>query len=59
VIHYTPSEGELVRAFHPLRLGVVNTGKVVRVGRKYAWIDFGPLLGDTLPVPLKDVLEAA
>jgi hypothetical protein len=34
-------EGETVRAFDPRTLGVVKVGTIVKIGRKYATIDFG------------------
>jgi hypothetical protein len=33
--------GESVRAFDPRTLGVVKIGRIVKIGRKYATIDFG------------------
>jgi hypothetical protein len=55
--HTPPPVGALVRAFHPARFGVVNTGRVVSVGTKYAQVDFGPLLGGTFRVAFRDILE--
>ena len=34
-------EGQLVKAFHPRTMGVVYHGRIVKVGRKYIYIDFG------------------
>lgn len=51
--------GDIVRAFHPRTLGVVHTGRVVSVGRKFARVDFGDLRGNVLRVPLRDILELA
>jgi len=33
--------GESVRAFDPRTLGVVKVGRIVKIGRKYATVDFG------------------
>ncbi len=49
--------GDRVRAFHPRRFGVVDYGTVISVGRKYARVDFGELLGGICRVPLDHVLE--
>lgn len=46
---------DTVRAFDPRTLGVVKHGRVVKVGRKYAHIDFG--LSGVAKVLHKDVLE--
>lgn len=35
------SVGDIVRAFDPRTLGVVRTGRIVRLGRLYATVDFG------------------
>lgn len=48
--------GERRLAFHPRTVGVVKVGEVVKVGSKYAYIDFGELLGGVVRVPLRDVL---
>jgi small-conductance mechanosensitive channel len=48
--------GQTVRAFHPRRFGVVNEGTVTKIGLRHVSIDFGPLLGGTLHVPIRDVL---
>lgn len=48
--------GERRLAFHPRMFGVVKVGEVVRVGSKYADLDFGELLGGVVRVPLRDVL---
>ena len=32
--------GQTVRAFHPGTLGVIHTGEIVKIGRKYATIRF-------------------
>lgn len=52
---YTPTIGETVRVFDPRTLGVVKYGRVLKIGRKYATIDFG--LTGTTRVPLRDILE--
>lgn len=49
--------GEQVRAFDPRTLGVVKVGTVVKVGRKYATIDFG--LSGTAKVTARDMLGHA
>jgi hypothetical protein len=49
--------GHRVRAFHPRRFGVVNTGEVVKIGRKWLYVDFGPLLGGTFKVSPAHVVE--
>jgi hypothetical protein len=49
--------GDTVRAFHPRRMGVVNTGTVVKVGRKYVHVDFGELLGGTFRVSPEHIVE--
>ena len=49
--------GATVRAFHPRRLGVVNTGTVTVVGRKYVTVDFGELLGGAFKVAPQHVLS--
>jgi hypothetical protein len=55
---YKPRVGERVRAFHPGMLGVVKTGTVIKVGRKYAQIDFGPLADGVRAVPFKYIVAA-
>ena len=35
--------GDIVRAFHPGTLGVVKTGRIVKLGNTYAHVDFGAL----------------
>ena len=50
------SIGQEVRAFHPGTLGVVHTATVVSVGRKYARLDFGQLLGGVFRVPLDHIV---
>lgn len=45
--------GEMVRAFDPRTLGVIKTGRIVKIGRKYATIDFG--LTGTVRVAAKDL----
>lgn len=42
--------GDRVKAFHPARFGVVNTGTVVTVGRKWIHVDFGSMLGGVYKV---------
>ncbi len=49
--------GDRVRAFHPFRLGVVDYGTVVSIGRVHCRIDFGPLLGGVVRTRIMDVLE--
>ena len=49
--------GEDVRAFDPRTLGVVKVGRVVKIGRKYATIDFG--LTGTAKVTARDMLGHA
>lgn len=49
--------GAEVRAFHPAMLGVVKTARVVAIGRKYARLDFGALLGGTWRVRFADIVE--
>jgi hypothetical protein len=56
---YTPREGETVHAFHPRTFGVVKTGRVVKIGRKFARIDFGQLWGGTVKVPLHHIVDSA
>lgn len=48
--------GERRLVFHPRMFGVVKSGEIVKVGSKYAHIDFGELLGGVVRVPLRDVL---
>ncbi len=48
--------GDRVKAFHPGMLGVVKHGFVVSVGRTYARIEFGSLLGGTWKVRREDIL---
>jgi len=47
--------GYVVRAFDPRTLGVVKTGKVVKVGHKWATVNFG--LTGTARVARIDVIE--
>lgn len=49
--------GEDVRAFDPRTLGVVKVGRIVKIGRKYATIDFG--LTGTAKVAARDLLGHA
>ena len=49
--------GDVVGAFHPRRFGVVNTGRVVKVGSKWLHIDFGTLFGGTYKVAPRDVVR--
>lgn len=49
--------GDVVKAFHPERLGVVNTGTVTKVGSVYLYIDFGELLGGVRRVRYPHVTE--
>ena len=51
--------GDVVKAFHPGRLGVVNTGTVTKVGSVYLYIDFGELLGGVQRVRYEHVVEMA
>ncbi len=46
--------GDQVRAFDPRTLGVVKIGRVVKVGTKYAYVDFG--LTGTARVTARDML---
>lgn len=46
--------GDQVRAFDPRTLGVVKVGRIVKVGRKYATVDFG--LSGTARVTARDML---
>ena len=46
--------GDQVRAFDPRTLGVIKIGRVTKIGRKYATIDFG-LAGET-KVTARDML---
>jgi hypothetical protein len=46
--------GEQVRAFDPRTFGVVKLGRIVKIGRKYATIDFG--LSGTCKVAERDLL---
>ncbi len=48
--------GDKVKAFHPAMVGVVKYGDVVSIGRTYARIDFGQLLGGTWKVRREDIL---
>ena len=57
--NYPWRTGELVRAFHPLTLGVVRTGRIVRLGRKWVTVDFGELGGGTLRIARRDLVEPA
>lgn len=50
-------EGETVRAFDPRTLGVVKVGRIVKIGRKTATIDFG--LTGTVRVAERDLLGHA
>ena len=49
--------GDLVRAFHPGMFGVIRTGRIVSVGRKYARVDFGDLGAGKWKVPLEHITE--
>jgi hypothetical protein len=49
--------GEQVRAFDPRTLGVVKVGTVLKVGRKYATIDF--CLSGVARVTARDMLGHA
>ena len=49
--------GETVRAFDPRTLGVVKTGTVLSIGRKYLTIDFG--MTGTARVTAADMLGHA
>lgn len=49
--------GDTVRAFHPRTVGVVHTGVIVKLGRVYAHVDFGPLRGGVCRVLPSDILE--
>jgi hypothetical protein len=49
--------GETVRAFDPRTLGVVKVGTIVKIGRKYATIDFG--LSGVAKVAERDLLGHA
>ena len=49
--------GEDVRAFDPRTLGVVKVGRIVKIGRKYATVDFG--LTGTVKVAARDLLGHA
>ena len=46
-------KGELVRAFDPRTLGVVKTGRIVSIGRKYITVDF--TIGGPCKVSAKDM----
>ncbi len=46
--------GDQVRAFDPRTLGVVKTGRIVKIGRKYVTVDFG-LTGEA-KVTARDML---
>lgn len=50
-------KGTRVRAFHPGMFGVVKEGEVVKVGSKYAHVDFGEMLGGIKRVPMTHVVE--
>ncbi len=46
--------GDQVRAFDARTLGVVKIGRIVKIGRKYATVDFG--LTGTVKVAERDML---
>jgi hypothetical protein len=48
--------GQEVRAFHPAMFGVVLTGTIVRIGRKYLTVDFGPIRGGAFRIFPEDVV---
>lgn len=52
-----PRPGSTVQAFHPARFGVINTARVLSVGRKYARLDFGPLLGGVYRVRFAHIVD--
>lgn len=49
--------GDRVKAFHPMKFGVIDHGTVVRRGSKFVKIDFGELNGGKFKVRYKDVVE--
>lgn len=49
--------GDVVKAFHPGRFGVINEGKVTKVGSVYLYINFGSLLGGVRRVRYEHVTE--
>jgi hypothetical protein len=53
-----PKVGDIVKAFHPLTLGVVKVGEVVGVGPKYIRIKFRPG-GGALKVARRHVVDYA
>lgn len=49
--------GDVVKAFHPGRFGVINEGRVTKVGSVYLYIDFGEILGGVFRVRYEHVTE--
>ncbi len=47
--------GDVVKAFHPGKFGVIHEGKVVAVGNRWYSIDFGPLLNGRYTVDASHV----
>ena len=50
------SVGDRIQAFHPRRFGVVNYGTVTKIGTKWVYVDFGPLLGGVFKVAPRDIV---
>lgn len=57
--NYPYKTGDTVRAFHPREFGVVRTGRVVTIGRKYVHIDFGEIRGGVFRVLPQHVVALA
>jgi hypothetical protein len=51
--------GDVVIAFHPREFGVIREGRITKIGRKYAHIDFGPIRGGVFRVPFDYVRDFA
>jgi hypothetical protein len=54
---YTYRVGDRVRAFDPRTLGVVRYGRILKIGRKFAQLDFG--LTGVRAVRFVDIIEPA
>lgn len=49
--------GETIQAFNPGKFGVIDYGRIVKVGRKWLHVDFGPRCGGIQRVGPRDVSQ--
>ncbi len=49
--------GDEVHAFNPRKFGVIDTARVTKVGRKWLYVDFGPINGNIMRISPRYITE--